>query len=47
MFPSALQGYCMGLGELQHKTDLDLLEWVQRKAVKMLRGLEHLSMRTG
>lgn len=25
-FPSALQGYCMRLGEPQYKTDMDLLE---------------------
>lgn len=27
----------------QHKKDMDLLEWLQRKALKMIRGLKHLS----
>jgi len=31
------------LWRLQHRKDTDLLEWVQRKVTKMIRGLEHLS----
>ena len=35
--------YCVQAWDLQQRTDVKLLEWVQRKAMKMIRRLEHLS----
>jgi len=34
---------CIQLWSPQHSKDMDLLEWVQRRATKMIRGIENLS----
>jgi len=30
----------------QYRKDMDVLEWVQRRATKMIRGLEYLSYKS-
>jgi len=35
--------YCIHLWSPQHRKDVDLLEEVQRRATKIIRGMEHLS----
>ena len=35
--------YCVQAWGPQHRNNVELLEWVQRRAVEMIRGLEHLS----
>ena len=35
--------FCVQAMGPQHKKDVELLEWVQRRAIKMIRGMEHLS----
>ena len=42
LYSALMKPYLDPVLEAQHKEDMELLEWVQRRAVKMIRGLEHL-----
>ena len=35
--------YCIQVWDAQNKEDVELLEWVQRRATRRIRGLEHIS----
>jgi len=35
--------YCIQVWGPQYRKDVQLLQWVQRRATKMIRGLKHLS----
>ena len=35
--------YCIQIWSLQYRRDTDLLESIQRRATKMISGMEHLS----
>ena len=35
--------YCIQTWNPQYRTDIDLLEWIQSRATKMIQGMGHLS----
>ena len=37
--------YCVQAWEPQHKKDVELLKWVQRRTVKIIIGLEYVSFK--
>ena len=39
--------YCIQMWSPQYRRDVDLLEHIQRRATKMIQGMEHLSYETG
>jgi len=38
---------CVQAWDSEYRKDVELLEWVWRRATKMIRGVEHLSKRKG
>jgi len=38
--------YCVQMWRAQNKRDVDLLEHIQRRAIKMTQGMEHLYKQT-
>lgn len=43
LWAALIRLHCVQLWSSQHKKHVGLLEWVQRRAMEMFRGLEHLS----
>jgi len=37
--------YCVQMWSLQHRTDMNLLKCIQRRATKIIQGMEHLPHR--
>ena len=39
--------HCIQMGSSQYRKDVELLEHIQRRATKMIQGMEHFPPRTG